>query len=183
MLDTDGAAESDAIMLNATDSFGNVATKKTIAVTASAPAVLTGGGNTVVYTPGGAAATVDAVIGVSDASSATLAKAKVDIGAGFLAGDKLNFANHNGIDGSYNASTGALTLTGTASLADYQAALNSITYSSTSGNATNSGTDTTRSVDWAVTSGALPSNTIASTIELKPVKSSCIRAARRPTRA
>ena len=75
------------------------------------------------YTPQGAAVAVDAGLVVSDAESATLAGATVAISAGFLAGDTLNFTNQNGIAGSYNASTGVLTLTGSASLANYQAAL------------------------------------------------------------
>ena len=66
---------------------------------------------------------------VSDASSTTLASATVSITAGLTASDdSLGFTNQNGITGSYDASTGVLTLTGTASLADYQAALRSVTY-------------------------------------------------------
>ena len=43
----------------------------------------------------------------------------------------LGFTNQNGITGSYNAATGVLTLTGSATLANYQAALRSVTYSNT----------------------------------------------------
>jgi hypothetical protein len=103
--------------------------------------VLSGGGNSVNYTPQGAAVAVDAGLGVSDTESATLVGATAAISAGFLAGDMLNFTNQNGIAGSYNASTGVLTLTGSASLAEYQAALESVTFSSTSNNPSNSGTD------------------------------------------
>ena len=45
--------------------------------------------------------------------------------AGFFAGDRLNFTDENGITGSYNTSTGILTLTGGASIANYQVALRS----------------------------------------------------------
>ena len=48
---------------------------------------------------------------------------KVDVSGGFTAGDSLNFTNQNGISGNYDSSTGELTLTGNASLADYQTAL------------------------------------------------------------
>ena len=51
------------------------------------------------------------------------------IGTGLTAGDTLNFTNQSGITGSYDSATGTLTLTGTASLANYQTALDSITYS------------------------------------------------------
>jgi hypothetical protein len=128
------------------------------------PPVLSGGGNSVNYTPQGAPVAVDAGLGVSDAGSATLAGATVAIGAGFVAGDTLNFNNQNGIAGSYNATTGVLTLTGTASLAAYQAALDSITFASTSGNPSDWDTDLSRTVSWTVTDGTLSSNTIASTI-------------------
>ncbi len=46
--------------------------------------------------------------------------------------DVLHFTNQNGIAGSYNAATGILALTGTASVADYQTALRSIEYENTS---------------------------------------------------
>ena len=47
------------------------------------------------------------------------------------AGDTLNFANQNGITGSYNSGTGTLALTGSATPAQYQTALQSITFSTT----------------------------------------------------
>ena len=47
------------------------------------------------------------------------------------AGDELVFTNQSGISGSYNAGTGVLTLTGTATVANYQAALRSIQFRST----------------------------------------------------
>ena len=55
-----------------------------------------------------------------------LTGATVQIG-GFHAGDTLNFTNQNGISGSF--SNGELTLTGNATSEQYQAALESITYS------------------------------------------------------
>ena len=45
-------------------------------------------------------------------------------------GDTLNFTNQNGITGSYSG--GVLTLSGTATVAQYQAALQSVTFSTTS---------------------------------------------------
>jgi hypothetical protein len=86
------------------------------------------------------------------------------ISAGFFVGDTLNFVNQNGIAGSYNVNTGVLILTGSASLANYQAALESITFSSTSGNPSDWDTNLSRTVSWTVTDGILSSNTITSTI-------------------
>ena len=79
----------------------------------------------------------------------------MSISAGFFAGDTLNFTNQNGITGSYNGSTGVLTLTGSASLANYQTALRSITFSSTSDNPTSFGTDTSRTITWTANDGTL----------------------------
>ena len=46
----------------------------------------------------------------------------------FTSGDQLVFTNQNGITGSYNAGTGVLTLTGHATKALYEAALESVAY-------------------------------------------------------
>ncbi len=80
----------------------------------------------------------------------------VSVGAGFLSGDTLNFTNQNGITGSFNAATGVLTLSGTASVADYQLALNSITFSvsPSNGDPTGGGSDTSRTIDWSVIDGS-----------------------------
>src|SRR5262249_57240903 len=76
---------------------------------------------------------VDGALTLSDADNSTLASATVSIIGNLHGGeDVLGFTNQNGITGSYNASTGVLTLNGNASLADYQAALRSVTYTDTS---------------------------------------------------
>ena len=92
--------------------------------------------------------TLDAGLTVSDPSSSTLSGATVLIASGFLAGDALNFANQSGITGSYSSSTGVLTLTGTATPAQYQTALESVSFSSTNLNPTNYGADLTRAINW-----------------------------------
>src|ERR1019366_4818649 len=87
----------------------------------------------------------------------------------FLAGDALNFSNQNGISGSYNAATGVLTLSGTATVAQYQAALESVTFSSSSHNPTSFGTDTSRTVSWVVNDGTANSAAQTSTINITAV--------------
>jgi len=123
--------------------------------------VLSGAGNSVDYAPGGPPVPINLQIAVTD--TAMLTGATVKIASGFFIGDNLNFTNQNGITGSYNTFTGVLTLTGAASAATYQAALQSITFTSSNGNPTNSGADDYRTVDWTVTDGT-PSNTITSAI-------------------
>jgi hypothetical protein len=87
------------------------------------------------YTENDGPVAVDAGITATDADTATLAGATVTIGANFAsAEDELDFSDQNGITGSYNDSTGVLTLAGTASVADYQAALRSVTYENSSDN-------------------------------------------------
>lgn len=72
---------------------------------------------------------------LSDVENHNIAQAKVQID-NFVAGDRLNFTNTANITGSYNTSTGVLTLTGTASVADYEAALKSVEFSKTNTNTT-----------------------------------------------
>ena len=67
--------------------------------------------------------------------------------------DTLNFTAQNGITGSY--ASGVLTLSGTASIANYQTALESVTYSfsPTNGDPTGGGAaDTARTISWVVCS-------------------------------
>ena len=73
---------------------------------------------------------------ISDDDDATMAGATVSITSGFnAANDTLSFTNQNGITGSYNATTGVLTLSGNASIADYQAALRSVEFFTSDGSA------------------------------------------------
>ena len=135
-----------------------------------APTVTAGG--TATFTGGGPAVVLDAGLLVNDVDSGgNLTGATVKVSTGFLAGDALNFTNANGITGSYNAATGVLTLSGTATLAQYQAALQSITYSFTpaNGDPTAAGTDTTRTISWVVNDGSAvngvtPSAPVTSTL-------------------
>jgi uncharacterized delta-60 repeat protein len=76
---------------------------------------------------------VDSGLTLSDPDDTDLSGATVRILFGFVTGeDSLNFTDQLGITGSYDAGTGTLTLTGTASVADYQTALRSITYQNSS---------------------------------------------------
>ena len=138
-------------------------------VTAVNDAPVVTAGATVGYTEQGTAAVLDSGLTVSDADNTTLASATVSITSGLFAGDTLNFTNQNGISGSYDSGTGVLTLTGSASVANYQAALRSITFSSTSDNPTNFGADTSRTISWQVNDGALDSTAATSTVNITAV--------------
>jgi large repetitive protein len=90
---------------------------------------------TLAYTENQAATAIAPALTVTDADSTTLTTATVTISANYVNGeDVLAFTTQNGITGSFNAGTGTMTLTGTASVANYQTALESVTYVNTSEN-------------------------------------------------
>ena len=121
------------------------------------------------YTENQAATAIDTAITVSDVDSANLAGATVQITGNFVSGqDVLGFTNQNGIAGSYNAATGVLMLTGQASLAQYQAALQSVTYFNSSDNPSGQ----TRTISYQVNDGSAQnnlSNVVTATVAITPV--------------
>ncbi|HEX2135927.1 MAG TPA: phytase [Microvirga sp.] len=119
----------------------------------SAPVVTTSG--TLSYTENNPAVAVAPALTVSDSNSANLVGATVRIGNGHASGqDVLALANQNGITGAWNASTGILTLSGTASVAQYEAALRSVTYQNTSENPSGA----IRTVEFQVNDGSSADN-------------------------
>lgn len=81
--------------------------------------------------------------------------------------DILAFSNTSLITGSYTSGTGIMTLTGRASLADYQAALRTVTYQNTDGSSPN---QTTRTISFAVEGlFSYPSNTVTRDLEVTTV--------------
>ena len=105
----------------------------TVADTDQTPVVVSTSGATA-YVGGTAATAIDGGVTVSDRDNTTLASATISIGSGFDSNkDTLSFTNSGGITGSYDAATGILTLTGSsATTAQWQTALDSISFSSTS---------------------------------------------------
>ncbi|HTK75503.1 MAG TPA: cadherin-like domain-containing protein, partial [Gemmataceae bacterium] len=118
------------------------------------------------YTQGGPPTPITASLTVSDTDDPSLAGATVAIAGGtYVSGqDVLTFANQNGITGNFNPSTGVMALSGTSSLANYQAALRSVRYANTSG----SPNVTSRIVTFAVTDGFASSNTVSRTATVLP---------------
>jgi hypothetical protein len=97
------------------------------------------------------ATAVDAGIVVSDPDSASLTGATVQITGNFQSGqDTLQFTTQNGITGNFTA--GTLTLTGTATVAQYQTALRSVTYTNTS----DTPSTLTRTLTFRVTDNGTP---------------------------
>ncbi len=103
----------------------------------NSPVVTAGGTLTYDAAAAGAPATaIDGSVTVADVDSTNVTGATVQIITGFASGeDVLGFTDTATIKGSYNPATGLLTLTGTDTLANYQAALRAVTYQNTSGSA------------------------------------------------
>ncbi|MFZ5972532.1 MAG: FG-GAP-like repeat-containing protein [Bacteroidota bacterium] len=93
---------------------------------ASTPAL---GGSTFNFTYHSGSLHILPDVEVTDADN-QITSAQVAFQSGFVAGDELVFTNQNGITGSFSAA-GVLTLTGAATVANYQLALRSIIYQHT----------------------------------------------------
>jgi len=111
--------------------------------------VLSDLGGTLAYTENAAATEIDSTITLTDVDDTHMVSAHVTISAGFTAGDVLGFVDTGTIVGSYDSGTGVLTLTGLAPKAAYEAALDSVTYLSTSEDPT--ATSASRTISWTVT--------------------------------
>ena len=106
------------------------------------------------YNENSPATAVDPALTVADVDSAVIVGASVHISVAYASGeDVLGFTNQLGITGSWNAGSGALTLSGSASVADYQAALRSVTYRNTS----EAPSIAVRAVEFTVNDGAAAS--------------------------
>jgi hypothetical protein len=134
----------------------------TVNVTASndAPLITPTGGSTA-YIENAAAVTVDGTLTVTDPDS-SIVSAQVRVSVGFQTGDSLNFVDQNGITGVYSA--GVLALSGTASVADYQTALRSITFSST-----NNDPGAPKTIEFKVNDALVDSNLATKTLAVSPV--------------
>jgi Cadherin domain/Bacterial Ig domain/Bacterial cadherin-like domain len=137
----------------------------TVAVANDAPVVATTGGASV-YEEGDPASTVDDGLTVTDPDDTNIESGQVRISSGFDTGDDLVFVNQNGISGVYNTGTGVLTLTGTASKADYQTGLRSIQFQTT-----NTGPTASKTVEFKVNDGSADSNPATKTINVTPTNS------------
>ncbi len=118
-------------------------------------------GATASYVAGATPVALDAGLAVADAAAVSLSAAMVSISAGFVQGDTLSVGSpQTGIASQYNAATGVLTLSGAASLAAYEAELDSITYASV--NATTS----SRTILWSVNDGVNASAPVTSHVSV-----------------
>ena len=125
------------------------------------PPVLSDAGETIGYRAG--SVVIDSTLTIADGDDTNMESATIAITGNFINGeDVLAFTNANGITGSYDAATGVLTLTGSATKADYEAALESITYT----NSSDTPTEGAKTISWTINDGESDSNTVTSTINV-----------------
>jgi VCBS repeat-containing protein len=160
-----GTAYADTFNVASSD---GTATRVTIHIAGTNDAPVVVAGNTFNFDANaGTPVTIAPAITLHDGDSTTLSGAKVAIAGGLDAShDSLGFVNQRGITGSYDSAAGVLTLSGTASVADYQTALASVTFGSTS--TANAG----RTIQWTVDDGSALSSqsaAVASTLNVNGV--------------
>ena len=132
----------------------------------SAPEISSTSG-TLAFTEGDAATVIDSSLTITDDNDTNIESATVTISSGFQsAEDVLAFSDTSAITGSWNASTGVMTLTGSDTLANYEAALESVTYNNTSDNPNTS----ERTISWVVNDGIDNSSAASSSIIISAAK-------------
>ena len=91
--------------------------------------VLSGDASIIPYTESDTDVIIESTLLITDLDNTSFAGAIISFTQGYdAAEDTLQFTDQNGITGSFDDGTGILTLSGVASLADYQTALRSIKY-------------------------------------------------------
>lgn len=149
-----------------TDDSNTISRNVTITSTNDAPVLAAIEVPALAYSEGQAATVITSSTTVVD-DNINIASASVRITANFVsAEDVLAFTNAFGITGTYTAATGILALTGSASVADYEAALRTVTYRNSNNNAPST---LTRTVSFTVNDGTVNSNTITRTITIAAV--------------
>ena len=120
---------------------------------------------TVSFSEGGSPQVVNSQIVVSDVDSTQLTGATVTISGNHVPNvDVLDFTASGGITGSFDATAGVLTLTGTASLADYQSVLRTVTFE----NPSDSLDGNARTISFVVNDGTDPSTALTSQVTTVP---------------
>ncbi len=146
-----------SITVSDPDNSSNTVTRDLTVIPPNQPPVLSGiESSTLGYAEGDGKVPVTSSISVSDSDNTNLDTATVQITSSYIQGeDKLAFTEANGISSSWDVASGTLTLTGSATVAEYQAALQSVTYNNVSPIPNTS----TRTVQFQVSDDEDPSNT------------------------
>ena len=133
--------------MNDGDTNSSAATSTITVAPANDAPVISGAGGTLAFSEGDGPTVIDSSLTITDSDDSNIESASVTISDGFQsAEDVLAFSDANGISGSWNSSTGVLTLSGTATKAQYEAALESVTYNNSSDDPNTSN----RTISWVV---------------------------------
>ena len=117
-------------------------------------------------------------LSITDVDNALITSAVVQITGNYVDGeDVLAFSNTATISGIWDAATGTLSLSGSDTKANYEAALRSVTYENTSEAPSN----LTRTISLTVNDGISNSNTLSRNIEVTPVNDDPFNAGGLPT--
>jgi len=136
-------------------------------ISGSSP-VMTDAGATLAYTDGDGASVIDSALTITDSDDTHIEGAAVVISGGFVSSeDVLAFSNTGTITGSWDGTNGILTLSGSDTLANYELALESVTYNNSSGTPNTSN----RTISWLVRDGEGMSAGISSTITVTDINS------------
>jgi len=151
------------VVSDGTSNSSGVTSTITVADVNDAPVVSDAGG-TLSYAAGDSVAVIDATLSITDVDDTNMEGATITISSGYQSSeDVLAFTNANGITGSWDSSGGVLTLSGSASTANYETALESVTYQNTE---TSSPNTSDRTITWVVNDGDTNSAGTTSTISV-----------------
>jgi len=143
-----GLKIGENITATATDQQGDTSELAMTHLVIGLPPTITPALGSLSYTEGNSPLAIDSGVVLNDPGNSFLTGATIRISSNFvLSEDSLAWTVQNGISGTWNATSGTLTLTGNASLAAYQLALESVTYFNSSQNPS----ALPRSIDFAVT--------------------------------
>ena len=160
---------ADAFAFTLDDGVGTTVSSSfnlTIGATNDAPVAATIEGTALTYTENDGAVAITSTITFTDVDDTNVESALVRFTSGYNnAEDLLSFTDQSGITGLWNGATGELTLTGSATLAEYETAVRSITYANSSENPDT----TTRTISFTVNDGDTDSNTLTRDIAVSRV--------------
>ncbi len=149
-----GGAESAAYAVGLDTSGRAVATGSGVArFLAGDPSHVISTPTDLIYTEDDGTVIVDSNLSISDDDSTNLEGATVEIGNYLRDQDVLGYTLQGGITASFDTDHGVLTFKGVGSISDYQAVLDSVTYTNTS----NSPSELSRTLKFTVDDGSDPS--------------------------
>ena len=111
------------------DASGVVSREVDIIPSNATPVLAAIEGSTIAFTENDGPTSLTSTITISDGDDVNLESATIQITNNYFLGeDVLDFIDANGITSSFNTGTGTLTLSGTATVANYQTALRAVTF-------------------------------------------------------